>query len=136
MKERDIIAKFKAEAAELDGDGDETETRRENKQFEREVEDAKEFFGMWDQGDEVSWALLRVVKAQNDLAHAYDMHADGVATVSVEFNRLARSAVGRLLPCCGRRSTPKVPSKVPKCHYCHRDSGWPVCGIVRKEVNP
>jgi hypothetical protein len=34
------------------------------------IEDAKRYFGEWDIGDPVSWAIIRVVQAQNDLAHA------------------------------------------------------------------
>jgi len=38
--------------------------------FDFEVEDAKRHFGQWDIVDPVSWAILRVVEAQSDLAHA------------------------------------------------------------------
>jgi len=43
--------------------------------FQFEVEDAKRYFGQWDMYDPVVWAILRVVQAQNDLAHAFDQFA-------------------------------------------------------------
>jgi len=38
--------------------------------FDLLVEDAKRYFGQWDSCDPVVWAILRVVEAQNALAHA------------------------------------------------------------------
>jgi len=38
--------------------------------FQFEVEDAKRYFGQWDMCDPVVWAILRVVTAQSDFAHA------------------------------------------------------------------
>jgi len=38
--------------------------------YEFMVEDAKRYFEQWDMCDPVAWAILRVVQAQNDLAHA------------------------------------------------------------------
>jgi hypothetical protein len=37
------------------------------------VEDAKRYFGQWDMCDPVVWAIVRVVQAQNDLAHAIEV---------------------------------------------------------------
>jgi hypothetical protein len=34
------------------------------------IEDCKRYFGQWDMYDPVSWAILRVVQAQNDFSHA------------------------------------------------------------------
>jgi hypothetical protein len=39
------------------------------------VEDAKRHFGEWDMCDPVVWEILRVVQAQNDLAHAINVDA-------------------------------------------------------------
>ena len=36
------------------------------------VEDAKHDFGRWDMCDPVVWAILRLVQAQTDFAHAID----------------------------------------------------------------
>jgi hypothetical protein len=36
------------------------------------IKDAKRHFGQWDICDPVVWAILRVVQAQNDFAHAID----------------------------------------------------------------
>jgi hypothetical protein len=49
--------------------------RAEIERFNFVAEDAKRYFGQWDAFDPVCWAILRVVEAQNDLAHAYDMSA-------------------------------------------------------------
>src|SRR5215831_2634226 len=75
MTSRDIVDKLKAEAAELDGDSDETELRRECKRFESAVEDAKESFGLWDTCDPVAHALVHAVAAQNDVQAAHDWYA-------------------------------------------------------------
>jgi cbb3-type cytochrome oxidase cytochrome c subunit len=48
------------------------------------VRDAKRHFGLWDTGDPVVRALLRVVQAQNDLAHAIERDADMGAERMVE----------------------------------------------------
>jgi len=39
------------------------------------VEDAKRDFGQWDMCDPVVWAILCLVQAQNDFAHAIDQAA-------------------------------------------------------------
>ena len=49
--------------------------RAEFERFSFVVEDAKRHFGQWDMFDPVVWAILRVVQAQNDLAHAFDQFA-------------------------------------------------------------
>ena len=46
--------------------------RAELDHFNLEVEDAKRHFGEWDMYDPVVWAILRVVQAQSDFAHAID----------------------------------------------------------------
>jgi hypothetical protein len=45
------------------------ELAAQQRRFQFAVEDAKRDFGQWDMCDPVSWAILRVVEAQNDLAH-------------------------------------------------------------------
>jgi hypothetical protein len=52
---------------------DDEELRAETKRFEFVVEDVKRYFGQWDMYDPVVWAILRVVEAQNDFAHAIDV---------------------------------------------------------------
>jgi hypothetical protein len=47
----------------------------EEEHFTFAVEDAKRHFGEWDMEDPVVWAILRVVEAQSNLAHAIDMTA-------------------------------------------------------------
>jgi hypothetical protein len=54
---------------------DDEEIRAQQDRFVFEVEDAKRHFGEWDMYDPVCWAILRVVQAQNDLAHAYEQEA-------------------------------------------------------------
>jgi len=44
----------------------------EVERFDFMAEDARRHFGQWDVGDPVAWAILRVVQAQNDFAHAID----------------------------------------------------------------
>jgi hypothetical protein len=44
--------------------------KRESERFDFMVEDAKRYFGQWDMCDPVVWAILRVVQAQSDFAHA------------------------------------------------------------------
>lgn len=46
------------------------EFERECAKYEFTVEDARRHFGEWDMEDPVVWAILRVVQAQNDFAHA------------------------------------------------------------------
>jgi hypothetical protein len=48
------------------------ELRRELENFDLVVEDARQHFGEWDMCDPVVWAILRVVQAQNDFAHAIE----------------------------------------------------------------
>ena len=44
--------------------------------FKFMVADAKQYFGLWDTEDPVTWALLRVVQAQNELANAFSVLCD------------------------------------------------------------
>lgn len=44
--------------------------KKEIEKYKFTVEDAKRYFGLWDMQDPVTWAILRVVQAQNDLANA------------------------------------------------------------------
>jgi hypothetical protein len=44
--------------------------KRQQNRYDFLVEDAKRHFGEWDWCDPVVWAIVRVVQAQNDLAHA------------------------------------------------------------------
>jgi hypothetical protein len=46
--------------------------RAEFERFNFVLEDSKRHFGQWDMCDPVVWAILRVVTAQNDFAHAID----------------------------------------------------------------
>jgi len=48
------------------------ELERAAERFDFVVEDARRYFGQWDMCDPVVWAILRVVQAQNDFAHAID----------------------------------------------------------------
>jgi hypothetical protein len=48
------------------------EFERAAERFDFVVEDARRYFGQWDMCDPVVWAILRVVQAQNDFAHAID----------------------------------------------------------------
>jgi hypothetical protein len=57
---------------------DDDELKREIERYEFVLEDAKRYFGEWDMCDPVSWAILRVVQAQNDLADAIDQCANGL----------------------------------------------------------
>jgi hypothetical protein len=53
--------------------------------FMFEVEDAKQYFGQWDACDPVCWAILRVVRAQNEFAHAiYQNVCYGMSERAVE----------------------------------------------------
>lgn len=45
-------------------------------EFKFTIEDCKRYFGLWDMGDPVVWALLRAVQAQNDFANAIDLVVD------------------------------------------------------------
>jgi hypothetical protein len=49
--------------------------QEEFKRFAFVAEDCKRYFGLWDPSDPVSWAILRVVQAQNDLSHAIEINA-------------------------------------------------------------
>jgi hypothetical protein len=51
------------------------ELKREIDRYNFTVEDAKRYFGEWDMCDPVVWAILRIVQAQNDLAHAINVVA-------------------------------------------------------------
>jgi hypothetical protein len=48
------------------------------------AEDAKRYFGQWDMCDPVCWAIIRVVQAQNDFAHAMMQRAEGMGEGPVE----------------------------------------------------
>jgi hypothetical protein len=48
------------------------ELRAKFDRFNFMVEDAKRDFAQWDMCDPVVWAILRLVQAQNDFAHAID----------------------------------------------------------------
>ncbi len=49
------------------------------------MEDAKRHFGEWDAEDPVVWAILRIVQAQNDFAHATEqVNCYGVKEHTVE----------------------------------------------------
>jgi hypothetical protein len=65
---RHIVAKLKANA-ERNGEG----IHGEQKNYDFAIEDSKRYFGQWDICDPVSWAILRVVQAQNDFSHAIDL---------------------------------------------------------------
>ena len=52
--------------------GMDDELKREVERFNFVIEDARRYFGQWDMCDPVVWAILRVVQAQNDFAHAID----------------------------------------------------------------
>jgi hypothetical protein len=52
------------------------ELKREFDRYNFVVEDAKRHFGQWDACDPVCWAIIRVVQAQNDLAHAIDVYVN------------------------------------------------------------
>lgn len=52
------------------------------------MEDCKRYFGQWDRYDPVSWAILRVVQAQNDFSHAINLTVNYSAD-----NRLLEEAI-------------------------------------------
>jgi hypothetical protein len=56
-------------------DDDFAKLKAEQERFTFVVEDAKRHFGEWDMCDPVVWAILRVVEAQSNLAHAIDLGA-------------------------------------------------------------
>ena len=56
----------------MSSDDDLMEMKRDWERFNFVVEDAKRHFGQWDMCDPVVWAILRVVQAQSDFAHAID----------------------------------------------------------------
>ena len=65
---RHIVAKLKADA-KRNGEG----IQGDEKNYDFVIEDCKRYFGQWDICDPVSWAILRVVQAQNDFSHALDL---------------------------------------------------------------
>jgi len=76
--------------------------KREAERFEFVVEDAKRYFGQWDMCDPVVWAILRVVQAQNDFAHAIDQVAvygvnERVVEAAIKERRKAIAALQRSL---------------------------------------
>jgi len=56
----------------MEMDDDLRAMKRDFERFNFVVEDAKRHFGQWDMCDPVVWAILRVVQAQSDFAHAID----------------------------------------------------------------
>ena len=78
------------------------ELKREEERFEFVVEDAKRYFGQWDICDPVVWAILRVVQAQNDFAHAIDQNVnyganDRVVEAAIKERRKAIAALQEAL---------------------------------------
>jgi hypothetical protein len=63
---------------------DRDELQRQMEHYKFVVADAKRHFGQWDTCDPVVWALIAVVQAQNDLAHAIDQDASYGAKQMVE----------------------------------------------------
>jgi hypothetical protein len=66
------------------------------------IEDARRYFGQWDMCDPVVWAILRVVQAQNDFAHAIDQvvaHGvnEGVLEAAIKERRKAIAALQETL---------------------------------------
>jgi hypothetical protein len=47
----------------------------ERQKFDFVIDDCKRYFGQWDECDAVSWAILRVVQAQNDFSRAMELYA-------------------------------------------------------------
>jgi hypothetical protein len=78
------------------------ELKREQDHLYAVVENALHGFGEWDVGDPVTWAILHVVRAQTDLAHAIDEYANynenkyGVE-VAIEERRKAIAALQEAL---------------------------------------
>ena len=79
--------------------GMDEELKREIDRYNFTVEDAKRYFGEWDMCDPVVWAILRVVQAQNDLAHAINEVASCGAP-----ERMLEAAIAERRALCGRRS--------------------------------
>ena len=75
---------------------------REQERFHSVVEDAKRDFGQWDMCDPVVWAILRVVKAQNNFAHTMEQAVaygenDGVVEAAIKERREAIAALQEAL---------------------------------------
>ena len=75
---------------------------REQDHFHHVVKDAKRGFGEWDPCDPVVWAILRVVKAQTDFAHAIEENVaygenDDVVEAAIEERRKAIAALQEAL---------------------------------------
>jgi hypothetical protein len=60
------------------------ELQQQMERYKFVVADAKRHFGLWDTCDPVVWALIAVVQAQNDLAHAIEQDVSGGAERMVE----------------------------------------------------
>ena len=76
--------------------------KRKAERFDFVVEDAKRYFGQWDMCDPVVWAILRVVKAQNNFAHAMEQAVaygenDGVVEAAIKERREAIAALQEAL---------------------------------------
>jgi hypothetical protein len=78
------------------------ELRRELEHFDTMAEKAKHGFGEWDALDPVAEAILRVVQAQNDFAHAIEENvcygeSDDVVEAAIEERRKAIVALTEAL---------------------------------------
>ena len=78
------------------------ELRAKYDRFNFMVEGAKRDFGQWDMCDPVVWAILRLVQAQNDFAHAIDQAAsygvnERVVEAAIEERRKAIAALQKAL---------------------------------------
>jgi hypothetical protein len=58
----------------ISDDEDREQVRQWLTRFEFVIEDCKRHFGQWDAYDPVSWAILRVVQAQNDFSYAMEQN--------------------------------------------------------------
>jgi hypothetical protein len=58
--------------ANLKADADRTGMAGELRNYESIVKECQRNFGRWDVCDPVVWAIVRVVQAQNDFAHAIE----------------------------------------------------------------
>ena len=71
--------------------------KREFDRYHFAIEDAKRYFGQWDICDPVSWAIIRVVQAQNDLAHAINEAAERMVEQAIAERHGAIAALQRAL---------------------------------------
>jgi hypothetical protein len=70
-----FLAEQKEDAMTAISEDGEREFKQWEERFVFEIEDCKRYFGQWDECDPVSWAILRVVQAQNDFSHAMELYA-------------------------------------------------------------